>query len=61
MGDKYDNKHYCIKCGASNIIKVEGIEAGVVSEVRTTCSACRHKDYWSFGYFESRADERTQK
>lgn len=58
MSPKYDNKYNCNKCGETyvNTIKVTDYINNIMCECETTCINCGFKDYWAYGFFESRSD-----
>lgn len=53
----YDNERICSKCGGQNDYKVvESINLHPC-ETETHCTECGWKDYWSYGWYDSRVDE----
>lgn len=54
MPHLYDNMHTCPICGGDNNVDPKDFEGGQVSEAYTECTVCGFKDYWAFGYFESK-------
>jgi len=56
----YDNKDKCTKCSGTNNINVIDTDSGYISECETTCSECDHKDYWAYGFFESKSEPRAK-
>ena len=46
--------HICPKCHGLNDYSINGYEGdGHISEARTKCTECGHKNYWAFGHYES--------
>lgn len=43
----------CNACGGVNIYQVISTDGGHLSECKTECKECGHKDYWAYGFFES--------
>lgn len=54
---KYDDKELCIKCSSPNHVSVIDHDEGFISECETMCSICNHKDYWAYGFFQSKSEQ----
>ena len=54
---KFDDKHICVKCSGLNEIVIKDTlnDGSVISECETECTKCGHKDYWGYGWYESRS------
>jgi len=46
----------CNKFGSENEIEVVDTISFHISEAKTSCKSCGHKDYWAYGFFESGQD-----
>ena len=49
---KYHNPDSCNRCTSKNEVTVVDQIDGHMSECKTVCTVCGHKDYWAFGFFE---------
>lgn len=56
MAAEYHCMYSCNKCTGENEVEVADTISGHICEAKTTCRSCGHKDYWSYGFFESGQD-----
>lgn len=53
----FDSPDSCNKCGKQNILILkDSIDYLTPCEYETECTVCGFKDYWAYGFFESRQD-----
>ena len=48
----YDNKFVCVMCSGKNQITIVDSINELVTECKTKCYVCGHKNYWAFGFYQ---------
>ena len=51
MKSKFHNKHKCPVCNSNHKVVVTDTCHMYISECRTYCDSCGHKDYWGYGFY----------